>query len=292
MNKKYLPIGSVCTLKGKSKKVMITGFYSVGFNGNLRINDYCGCAYPEGLLLPETVCTFNHSDIEKVDFVGYKNDEQEKFEQLLNRLTNNVNENSEDDWVLASNKSYSKILFDENGVVVLAEPVVENVKKEKINFDENGIVISVGEQQENPFYKNYDSKEYPNNIVDNEDIFKKTEEGETLIDNKELDKQKKLLNQIEFDENGIVVAVKSEKPKERYKFDENGILISVVGDANEEVKNSEISDKPQTVVVNGFEFDENGNLISAPKPENNKPEDNSKHNPKYKFDENGIVISE
>ena len=38
MEQKYLPIGSVCTLKGKNKKVMITGYYSVEFNGNFKIS--------------------------------------------------------------------------------------------------------------------------------------------------------------------------------------------------------------------------------------------------------------
>ena len=89
MEQKYLPIGSVCTLKGKNKKVMITGYYSVEFNGNLRIKDYCGCVYPEGMLLPEHSCTFNHTDIETIDFIGFKNDEQKTFQGLLNRLTGN-----------------------------------------------------------------------------------------------------------------------------------------------------------------------------------------------------------
>ena len=40
MNEKYLPIGTICTLKGKNKKVMIVGVYGVEFNGNLKINDY------------------------------------------------------------------------------------------------------------------------------------------------------------------------------------------------------------------------------------------------------------
>ena len=137
MEQKYLPIGSVCTLKGKNKKVMITGYYSVSFSGNLKINDYMGCAYPEGMLLPEFVCSFNHTDIESVDFLGFKNEEQEIFKGLLNRLTGNTDENAtselhkENDIFLTSNSSYSKLLFDENGVVMIADPVVEQPKEIK-----------------------------------------------------------------------------------------------------------------------------------------------------------------
>ena len=86
MESKYLPIGSVCTIKGKSRKVMITGYYSIKFNGNLRINDYKGCIYPEGLLISDQTCSFNHSDIEKVDFVGYKNEDQEIFQKKKKQL--------------------------------------------------------------------------------------------------------------------------------------------------------------------------------------------------------------
>ena len=48
---KYLPIGTVCTLKGNNKKVMVIGFFSVEYNGNIKMYDYQGCSYPEGILL-------------------------------------------------------------------------------------------------------------------------------------------------------------------------------------------------------------------------------------------------
>ena len=49
--------------------------------------------------------------------------------------------------VLASSKSYSKLLFDENGVVMIADPIEEEPKTLKnnlknIKFDENGILVS------------------------------------------------------------------------------------------------------------------------------------------------------
>ena len=197
MNEKYLPIGTVCTLKGKTKKVMIVGVYGVEFNGNLKINDYYGYAYPEGLLLPQFMCAFNHTDIESVDFLGYKNDDYNKFNSLLGRLNNNEEPNS--DWVLASSQTYSKLLFDENGVVVLAEQaepektVETKTSANQIKFDENGIVIADGTE---------------NNT-----------------------KNESKSSQIKFDENGIVIAdgvsTTEAKHNTQYRFDENGILIAV-----------------------------------------------------------------
>lgn len=285
MEQKYLPIGSVCTLKGKNKKVMITSYYSVEFNGNLKIKDYMGCAYPEGMLLPEQVITFNHSDIEKIDFVGFKNEEQETFKKLLNRLTGNVKSDEEsaaefhkeNDMFLTSNSTYSKLLFDENGVVMIADPV-EKPKPQKSNtlnnikFDEKGYVISTGNDEDinNPFHKEYESTETKNENKTDWKIFNKIEfdKNGTVIsaDNDINDKKEEMLNKIEFDENGTVISIGGETLKakqdfEQYKFDENGTVISTENDKKEE-------DIPPI----------------GPGPEPNQVKSN------YKFDENGVVV--
>lgn len=321
MENRFLPIGSVCTLKGKNKKVMITGYYGVEFNGNLKFDDYQGCAYPEGMLLPEFTCNFNHSDIVQVDFIGYKNDEQKRFNNLLDRLTgNNIedNEYKNEEWSLVSNNSYSKLLFDENGVVVLAEPVVKEKKVDnQIKFDENGIVIEDSNSKVgNPFYKEYneDSSAKDNSASD---IFSKYEfdENGVVLNVKEVGLDEKKLNKIEFDENGIVIAVNEEKPKEQYKFDENGILIEVVENEssqiepeyvksdNKKVSNYSFDENGNLVSEHTYEFDNDGNLVSLNETKLEQEEiptlesevtDNieSKKEPKYKFDEYGNVISE
>lgn len=288
MEQKFLPIGSVCTLKGKNKKVMITGYYGVEFNGNLKFDDYQGCAYPEGMLLPELTCNFNHSDIEQVDFVGYKNDEQKSFNNLLDRLTGNSSEDTEyksEEWSLISNNSYSKLLFDENGVVVLAEPVEKQRKTEnRIKFDKNGIVIEdTNSKIDNPFYKEYSENTFekensPSNIFNKYEV---DENGDDLNVEETTEFDKRHLNKIEFDENGIVISVSEEKPKEQYKFDENGILIEVDEDIDEEdISTIEsgipVNNKTENKKVSNYSFDENGNLVSERK---------------YEFDENGTLVS-
>ena len=324
MEQKYLPIGSVCTLKGKNKKVMITGYYSVSFSGNLKINDYKGCAYPEGMLLPEFACSFNHTDIEKIDFVGFKNEEQETFKGLLNRLTGNVDEESaaefhkENDMFLTSNSTYSKLLFDENGVVMIADPVIEQPKEIKtsdwknIKFDENGYVISTGNDEDinNPFHKEYEVNEQKEENNTDWKIFNKIEfdENGTVVstDDNVSDKKEEMLSEIKFDENGTVISVKGEDLKqeqgfEQYRFDENGTLIAlgnvemgeekISSPQNQEFQfdengvvvstGTEVSkEQPQT--LDGFQFDENGNVIAAPSQTSTT---------NIQFDENGTVVS-
>ncbi len=80
---KYLPIGTIVFLKGGNKKVMITSYliFSNGDDKDKKMYDYGGCQFPEGVMDSNTAIGFNHPDIEKVVFLGYKDDDD--F-QLLN----------------------------------------------------------------------------------------------------------------------------------------------------------------------------------------------------------------
>lgn len=258
MENKYLPIGSVCTLNGKNKKMMIIGYYSVEFNGNLKINDYLGCVYPEGMLLPNQAVTFNHKDIEKIDFIGYKNDQFNIFMKMFDKLSGNHKDEEkeaekfhrENDMVLTSSKSYSKLLFDENGVVMIAEPVKEkSVNREKdinsIKFDEDGIVIGIGKAGEvnNPFHRTFEK---------------------TITKNSQKTTDWNIFNKIEFDKNGTVISVdddvdyKKEQMLNKIEFDENGTVIAVNSTNNTITKESE--DKQNKLDI---KFDENGTVISS-----------------------------
>ena len=93
MNKRYLPIGSVIKLKNKDKSIMITGYYSVEYENDLEIYDYSGCAYPEGVMIKSSYCSFNQSDIKKVLFEGYKTVEYTNLTNNLNELDNEIIEN-------------------------------------------------------------------------------------------------------------------------------------------------------------------------------------------------------
>lgn len=129
MNKRYLPIGSVIKLKNNNKSIMITGYYSVEYARDLEIYDYSGCAYPEGVMIKSSCCSFNQSDIKEVLFEGYKTDEYKT-------LTNGLNEIDEE---IMTGGEPQEIIFDE---------LDSNKEKEKedksfkhYTFDENGILI-------------------------------------------------------------------------------------------------------------------------------------------------------
>ncbi len=90
MNKRYLPIGSIVKLKNNNKTLMITGYYSVEYKHDLEIYDYSGCAYPEGVMIKSSYCSFNQSDIARILFEGYKSIEYTKLTDNLNNIDNQI----------------------------------------------------------------------------------------------------------------------------------------------------------------------------------------------------------
>ena len=88
VKEKYLPIGSVCLLKGGTKRVMVTGFCAIDNTDKEKMYDYSGCMYPEGFLSSDQTALFDHEQIEKVFHLGYIDDEEKKFkEELKETLT-------------------------------------------------------------------------------------------------------------------------------------------------------------------------------------------------------------
>lgn len=87
--KKYLPIGTVVMLKGGSKRVMLTGFCAVEDEEQGKIWDYSGCMYPEGFLSSTQTYLFNHTQIEKIYYLGLEDDDEEKkFKTKLKKIIN------------------------------------------------------------------------------------------------------------------------------------------------------------------------------------------------------------
>ncbi len=84
---KYLPIGTVVMLKGGTKRVMIAGFCAIEGNDKKKMWDYSGCMYPEGFLTSNQTCLFNHDQIEKIFHMGLVDDEEKKFKETLNKIT-------------------------------------------------------------------------------------------------------------------------------------------------------------------------------------------------------------
>lgn len=129
MNKRYLPIGSVIKLKNNNKSIMITGYYSVEYARDLEIYDYSGCAYPEGVMIKSSCCSFNQSDIKEVLFEGYKTDEYKTLTNGLNEIDEEImtggepqeivlDELDSDKEKVNEDKSFKHCTFDENGILI------------------------------------------------------------------------------------------------------------------------------------------------------------------------------
>lgn len=96
MKEKFLPIGTVVLLKGGEKEVMITSYCIFPTNKQIKngeevapekkLYEYGGCLYPEGILDSNTVCAFNHEQIEKICFTGYESEKQKELSNKLNEV--------------------------------------------------------------------------------------------------------------------------------------------------------------------------------------------------------------
>ncbi len=182
---KYLPIGTICTVQGIQKKVMITGYYSVEYNGRVKMFDYSACTYPEGLLLENKKCSFNHDEIVSIDFMGYKNEE---YQKLMMNLTQQGEEKKDG---LKTNASFTNIQFDENGVVVYDPISIMPPTKEKP-------VESIPTQNTdiaNPFAVSYQEVKEPT-----------SSEPEP--------KEWSIFKNIQFDENGVVISAEEYSSEE------------------------------------------------------------------------------
>ncbi|GGE59655.1 DUF4176 domain-containing protein [Priestia taiwanensis] len=81
---KLLPNGSIVLLKDGTKKIVIYGRKQILLLEEPVMYDYIGCFYPEGYISPDYTFVFDHEDIEEIIFVGFMNEEEETFIELLN----------------------------------------------------------------------------------------------------------------------------------------------------------------------------------------------------------------
>ena len=105
IKEKFLPIGTVVSLKGGIREMMITSYCPVpkgdtfDKNGKVELKqdeyfDYGGCHYPEGIMNSKQTFMFNHDQIEKISFMGYESEESKKFIEFLKEEINKRNETS------------------------------------------------------------------------------------------------------------------------------------------------------------------------------------------------------
>ena len=85
----YLPMGSIVILNGASHKLMITSRAILVQNGDEQVFfDYAGVPHPEGLV-GDQVFYFNNDGIGKVEFEGYRNEEDDTFDANVHTFIDN-----------------------------------------------------------------------------------------------------------------------------------------------------------------------------------------------------------
>lgn len=114
MKDKYLPIGSIVEIHDTNKSVMIVGYYAIKYQNVVKMYDYMGVSYPEGTLLDGTFA-FNHEDIIKVLFEGYRN---ASFDVLNKNMLNQNDQNTNE---FNKNDNFVNVKYDDNGVVAYEE---------------------------------------------------------------------------------------------------------------------------------------------------------------------------
>lgn len=78
MTNMYLPIGSVVLLKNATKRLMIVSIGMTDLDTGVTY-DYGSVLYPEGYVGSDAIFMFNNSDVAKVYFSGYDDDERREF---------------------------------------------------------------------------------------------------------------------------------------------------------------------------------------------------------------------
>ena len=80
--KNLLPMGSVVTLEGAEKTLMIVGALVENETTN-KVYDYIAVPFPEGFIDSETMFLFSHEDISKVHYVGYVSAASQAYRAMI-----------------------------------------------------------------------------------------------------------------------------------------------------------------------------------------------------------------
>ena len=155
IKEKYLPIGSVVSINGYNRKIMITGFFKKNSDGNYC--DYSGCVYPEGNVIGVAEILFNHEQITSVFYSGMINEEELAYKEILKKFVANIipTQSNTASTVLQQNVENTTNVSTEDGIAILdinnidlSAPVAQTPESSQTSPDQ--VVASNQEQGENP----------------------------------------------------------------------------------------------------------------------------------------------
>lgn len=78
----FLPLGTVVTLKGSHKRLMIIGRGQQEVRTG-RLYAYAAVAWPEGLISARTTCMFNPEAIGHLIFIGLQDEQEMQFREQI-----------------------------------------------------------------------------------------------------------------------------------------------------------------------------------------------------------------
>ncbi len=267
MEEKYLPIGSVVTVKDINKKLMIIGYYSLEYKNSVKLYDYVGCSYPEGMLLKNNTFSFNHSDIISCDFLGYQDESYKVLNSNLNSQQNVSQENMEQP------SNFLNLKFDENGVVIYNE--MSNVKR-------TPEIVKRSAEVSNPF-ETKTATEIPkaSTPVMNKEFASDNAKVDTIASENKKDIESNF--KYTFDENGFVIGEtkvgdstsENKTGDVQYLFDENGFVVGEKTGAKEDTKAADTGVK--------YSFDANGVVTADSSKIKEEPKKDEFQIPHYQY---------
>ena len=106
MTEKLLPLGSIVYLKEATAKLMVVGRGASFDNGEGQVfSDYVGVVYPNGID-PEDALFFNHQDVDKLNFTGYSDEEEERYLEVYDAWRQGLVDASENETYTAESFSF------------------------------------------------------------------------------------------------------------------------------------------------------------------------------------------
>ncbi len=150
---KYLPVGSIVLLNGGTKRLMVTGYCMQTEERPGVIYDYSGCLYPEGVIRSDVTSVFNHDQIERVDFVGFTDDEGKTFTDELSNKLKDVQEHNK--YINEQDEDEEERLLELN--------VLHDIGTEE-DADED-IIIDSDEEDEEVLFDEEEPEEEPNPLL-------------------------------------------------------------------------------------------------------------------------------
>ncbi|MFI3168268.1 MAG: DUF4176 domain-containing protein [Bacillota bacterium] len=85
----YLPLGSVVTLTGGDKTILIIGRSQLQMNTKT-LWDYVGCMHPEGYITDKYNIFFQQEEISTIVHKGYEGPSEKHIVELLSKMKNDM----------------------------------------------------------------------------------------------------------------------------------------------------------------------------------------------------------